>query len=163
MFITPTTFKAIAQATAQHQANKNPVGWTSVQQKEDQEPVAQTTAQQQTNENRVGWTTAQQQANKNPVGWTSVQQQEDQKPITQTSTQQQTPKNYKNRPSHDAQHAIDASKITKELNCTPQETSDSGIRKTVQWYLDSQDWLQHVLDGSYQCKHLEPEKCTHAN
>lgn len=54
------------------------------------------------------------------------------------------------RAGHDVRYAIDASKIAKELNWTPQETFDSGIRKTVQWYLDNQDWCQHVQDGSYQ-------------
>jgi dTDP-glucose 4,6-dehydratase len=54
------------------------------------------------------------------------------------------------RAGHDVRYAIDASKIAKELNWTPQETFDSGIRKTVQWYLDNQDWCQHVLDGSYR-------------
>jgi len=53
------------------------------------------------------------------------------------------------RAGHDVRYAIDASKIAKELNWTPLETFDSGIRKTVQWYLDNQDWCQHVLDGSY--------------
>jgi dTDP-glucose 4,6-dehydratase len=56
------------------------------------------------------------------------------------------------RAGHDVRYAIDASKIAKELNWTPQETFDSGIRKTVQWYLDNQDWCQHVQDGSYQEK-----------
>lgn len=54
------------------------------------------------------------------------------------------------RAGHDVRYAIDASKIAKELNWTPQETFDSGIRKTVQWYLDNQDWCQHVQDGSYR-------------
>jgi len=54
------------------------------------------------------------------------------------------------RAGHDVRYAIDASKIAKELNWTPQETFDSGIRKTVQWYLDNQAWCQHVQDGSYQ-------------
>lgn len=54
------------------------------------------------------------------------------------------------RAGHDVRYAIDASKIAKELNWQPQETFESGIRKTVQWYLDNQDWCQHVLDGSYQ-------------
>ncbi len=53
------------------------------------------------------------------------------------------------RAGHDVRYAIDASKIEKELNWTPQETFDSGIRKTVQWYLDNQEWCQHILDGSY--------------
>ena len=56
------------------------------------------------------------------------------------------------RAGHDVRYAIDASKIAKELNWTPQETFDSGIRKTVQWYLDNQDWCLHVLDGSYVLK-----------
>jgi dTDP-glucose 4,6-dehydratase len=54
------------------------------------------------------------------------------------------------RAGHDVRYAIDASKIAKELNWTPLETFDSGIRKTVQWYLANQDWCQHVQDGSYQ-------------
>ena len=54
------------------------------------------------------------------------------------------------RAGHDVRYAIDATKIAKELNWTPQETFDSGIRKTVQWYLDNQEWCQHVQDGTYQ-------------
>jgi len=54
------------------------------------------------------------------------------------------------RAGHDVRYAIDASKIHRELDWTPQETFDSGIRKTVQWYLANQDWCEHVLDGSYQ-------------
>ncbi len=54
------------------------------------------------------------------------------------------------RAGHDVRYAIDASKIAKELNWTPQESFDSGIRKTVQWYLDNQAWCKHIEDGSYQ-------------
>ncbi|MBL4743660.1 MAG: dTDP-glucose 4,6-dehydratase [Cycloclasticus sp.] len=54
------------------------------------------------------------------------------------------------RAGHDVRYAIDASKIQKELNWTPDESFDTGIRKTVQWYLKNQDWCEHVLDGSYQ-------------
>lgn len=54
------------------------------------------------------------------------------------------------RAGHDVRYAIDASKIQKDLGWTPLETFDSGIRKTVQWYLANQDWCQHVQDGSYQ-------------
>jgi len=57
------------------------------------------------------------------------------------------------RAGHDVRYAIDAQKIAKELHWTPQETFESGIKKTVQWYLDNQDWCQHVLDGSY-CNEL---------
>lgn len=58
------------------------------------------------------------------------------------------------RPGHDLRYAIDASKIEHELGWTPQETFETGLRKTVQWYLDNQDWWQHVLDGSYQAQRL---------
>lgn len=58
------------------------------------------------------------------------------------------------RPGHDMRYAIDASKIKKELGWTPQETFESGIRKTVQWYLDNQDWCKHVQNGSYQRERL---------
>ncbi len=60
----------------------------------------------------------------------------------------------KDRPGHDMRYAIDASKIQKELGWTPQETFESGIRKTVQWYLDNQEWCQHVQNGSYQRERL---------
>ena len=58
------------------------------------------------------------------------------------------------RAGHDVRYAIDASKIAKCLNWTPLETFESGIRKTVQWYLDNQGWCQHVQDGSYQSKRI---------
>ncbi|TXD98090.1 dTDP-glucose 4,6-dehydratase [Psychrobacter frigidicola] len=58
------------------------------------------------------------------------------------------------RPGHDRRYAIDASKIEKELGWSPQETFESGIRKTVQWYLDNQKWCQNVQDGSYQRERL---------
>jgi len=57
------------------------------------------------------------------------------------------------RAGHDVRYAIDASKIAKELNWTPKETFESGIRNTVQWYLDNQEWCQNVQDGTYQCTH----------
>jgi dTDP-glucose 4,6-dehydratase len=56
----------------------------------------------------------------------------------------------KDRPGHDARYAIDASKIQRELGWTPQETFESGIRKTVQWYLDNPQWWQRVLSGDYK-------------
>jgi dTDP-glucose 4,6-dehydratase len=58
------------------------------------------------------------------------------------------------RPGHDMRYAIDATKIQKELGWIPQETFESGIKKTVQWYLDNQEWCQHVQDGSYQRERL---------
>ena len=56
----------------------------------------------------------------------------------------------KDRPGHDRRYAIDATKISKELEWRPEETFESGIRKTVQWYLDNQDWVDHVQSGEYQ-------------
>lgn len=56
----------------------------------------------------------------------------------------------KDRPGHDVRYAIDASKIERELGWKPQETFETGLRKTVQWYLDNQAWWQAILDGSYR-------------
>lgn len=58
------------------------------------------------------------------------------------------------RPGHDLRYAIDASKIQRELGWVPQETFDSGIRKTVQWYLQNRDWWQRILSGAYQGQRL---------
>ena len=55
----------------------------------------------------------------------------------------------KDRPGHDRRYAIDATKIERELGWKPAETFDSGIRKTVQWYLDHQDWVRSVQSGDY--------------
>ena len=60
----------------------------------------------------------------------------------------------KDRPGHDMRYAIDASKIDKELNWTPKESFESGIRKTVKWYLDNLEWCHRVQDGSYQRERL---------
>ncbi|MEB7626883.1 dTDP-glucose 4,6-dehydratase [Escherichia coli] len=54
------------------------------------------------------------------------------------------------RPGHDRRYAIDASKITLDLGWKPQETFESGIKKTIHWYLDNQDWVQNVMSGAYQ-------------
>jgi len=56
----------------------------------------------------------------------------------------------KDRAGHDRRYAIDATKLEKELGWKPAETFDTGIRKTVQWYLDNQEWVAHVASGSYQ-------------
>ena len=56
----------------------------------------------------------------------------------------------KDRPGHDQRYAIDATKISKELGWKPEETFETGIRKTVQWYLDNQDWVANVQSGEYQ-------------
>lgn len=54
------------------------------------------------------------------------------------------------RPGHDRRYAIDADKISRELGWKPQETFESGIRKTVQWYLDNQRWVENVKSGAYK-------------
>jgi dTDP-glucose 4,6-dehydratase len=58
------------------------------------------------------------------------------------------------RPGHDVRYAIDASKIEKELGWTPNETFESGIKKTVIWYLENKIWWNRVLDGSYSRERL---------
>ena len=58
------------------------------------------------------------------------------------------------RPGHDVRYAIDATKIERELGWRPQETFESGLRKTVEWYLNNEAWWQAVLDGSYQGERL---------
>ena len=56
----------------------------------------------------------------------------------------------KDRPGHDVRYAIDASKIERELGWTPAETFDSGIRKTVEWYLGNDDWVKNITTGAYR-------------
>jgi dTDP-glucose 4,6-dehydratase len=56
----------------------------------------------------------------------------------------------KDRPGHDRRYAIDARKLELELGWKPQETFETGIRKTVQWYLDHQDWVRSVTSGDYR-------------
>lgn len=60
----------------------------------------------------------------------------------------------KDRPGHDLRYAIDATKIAKELGWKPEETFESGIRKTVEWYLNNLEWCRRVQDGSYQRERL---------
>lgn len=60
----------------------------------------------------------------------------------------------KDRPGHDARYAIDASKIERELGWVPEETFESGLRKTVVWYLHNRDWWQHVLSGAYRLQRI---------
>ncbi len=54
------------------------------------------------------------------------------------------------RPGHDRRYAIDAEKISRELGWKPQETFESGIRKTVEWYLSNTKWVENVKSGAYQ-------------
>ncbi len=56
----------------------------------------------------------------------------------------------KDRPGHDVRYAIDASKIANELGWKPQETFETGLRKTVEWYLTNTEWVEHVKSGAYR-------------
>ncbi len=64
----------------------------------------------------------------------------------------------KDRPGHDIRYAIDASKIEKELDWKPEETFETGMKKTVQWYLNNSEWAARVQNGSYQRERLGSEK-----
>ena len=58
------------------------------------------------------------------------------------------------RPGHDLRYAIDADKIAADLGWTPVETFESGLEKTIHWYLENSEWCLHVQDGSYQRERL---------
>jgi dTDP-glucose 4,6-dehydratase len=58
------------------------------------------------------------------------------------------------RPGHDQRYAINPSKITQKLDWLPKETFESGIHKTVQWYLDNQPWWSSILKTNYQSQRL---------
>jgi dTDP-glucose 4,6-dehydratase len=60
----------------------------------------------------------------------------------------------KDRPGHDTRYAIDASKIERELGWVPEETFDTGLRKTVQWYLSNKPWWERVLSGTYRMERI---------
>ena len=60
----------------------------------------------------------------------------------------------KDRPGHDFRYAIDSTKIKNELNFTPKETIDIGLRKTVKWYLENQDWINRIKENSYNQERL---------
>lgn len=60
----------------------------------------------------------------------------------------------RDRPGHDRRYAIDASKIKHELGWKPIETFETGIRKTVEWYLNNQAWVENILSGKYRCERL---------
>jgi dTDP-glucose 4,6-dehydratase len=58
------------------------------------------------------------------------------------------------RPGHDRRYAIDSGKIQRELGWTPKETFDTGLRKTIQWYLENQTWVERVMSGEYRGERL---------
>jgi dTDP-glucose 4,6-dehydratase len=60
----------------------------------------------------------------------------------------------KDRPGHDVRYAINANKIKKDLGWEPQENFESGIRKTVEWYLNNKAWCENIQNGSYQLERL---------
>ena len=76
------------------------------------------------------------------------------KPQTNTKSYESLITFVADRPGHDLRYAIDASKIKNNLGWAPDETFESGIRKTVQWYLDNLEWCRRVQDGSYQRERL---------
>jgi len=86
------------------------------------------------------------------------------RPIAQNTTIQHLKLNIRNyadlivfvtdRAGHDARYAIDASKIDKELNWIPNETFETGIRKTVEWYLQNNAWCEHIQEGGYMRERL---------
>ena len=60
----------------------------------------------------------------------------------------------KDRPGHDKRYAINCAKIEKELGWEPRESFETGLRKTIQWYLDNEDWIAAIENGSYQGERL---------
>ena len=58
------------------------------------------------------------------------------------------------RPGHDYRYAIDTSKIKRDLEWTPLETFDSGLKKTILWYFDNKEWWKKILQDKYQLKRL---------
>jgi dTDP-glucose 4,6-dehydratase len=58
------------------------------------------------------------------------------------------------RPGHDLRYAIDASKIERDLGWRPAETFESGLRKTVEWYLENREWWERVRSGIYRGERL---------
>lgn len=64
----------------------------------------------------------------------------------------------KDRPGHDLRYAIDATKIKNDLGWLPEETFESGLLKTVQWYINNKNWWKNILDGSYYCDLVHQER-----
>ena len=60
----------------------------------------------------------------------------------------------KDRPGHDRRYAIDPSRISDELGWAPREDFSTGLRRTVQWYIDNDEWIRRIEDGSYRGERL---------
>ena len=76
------------------------------------------------------------------------------KPAADGSPHEQLIEHVKDRPGHDHRYAIDASRIKEELGWEPQESFETGMRKTVEWYLHNQDWVETVMQDSYDGSRL---------
>jgi dTDP-glucose 4,6-dehydratase len=79
---------------------------------------------------------------------------DERRPLLQGATRDALVSYVKDRPGHDRRYAIDASKIKRDLGWTPIETFETGIARTVDWYLDNQTWVARVMDGSYRGERL---------
>jgi dTDP-glucose 4,6-dehydratase len=79
---------------------------------------------------------------------------DERRPLADGGTRERLITYVKDRPGHDRRYAIDATKIKRDLGWRPQETFESGIARTVQWYLDNEAWVARVMDGSYRGERL---------
>ena len=60
----------------------------------------------------------------------------------------------KDRPGHDRKYAVNSNKITKDLNWSPAETFETGIKKTINWYIENNRWVENILSGEYILKRI---------
>ena len=79
---------------------------------------------------------------------------DERRPLLQGATRDGLVSYVKDRPGHDRRYAIDAGKIKRELGWTPSETFETGLARTVDWFLDNQVWVARVMDGSYRGERL---------
>ncbi|MEO5623044.1 MAG: GDP-mannose 4,6-dehydratase, partial [Dokdonella sp.] len=79
---------------------------------------------------------------------------DERRPLTDGRTRESLIAYVKDRPGHDRRYAIDASKIKRDLGWRHTESFETGLARTVDWYLQHQDWVLRVLDGSYRMQRL---------
>ena len=79
---------------------------------------------------------------------------DEKRPLADVSNRESLITFVKDRPGHDRRYAIDASKLQSELGWAPSVTFEQGIEHTLDWYLDNQEWVSRVLDGSYQMERI---------